>query len=316
MKFSLAFISLILCLSASAQKTELYYDYNWRPCKPAEARFFCTLEKTDSGWFRNDYFIGSMSLQMRALYKDSACKIQNGYCTYFHANKVLAASGRILHNKAEGVYVHYHSNGMMADSAFYHNGIPSGIYLSWHRNGYLSDSISHVNDSMDVHVSWFADGVLASAGYQLNGKPHGKWQFFHHNGKLSSLEVFDKGKPLSKEYFNEDGSPATDTSNANRETVIKNGGADGWKKYLEKNLYWPRGLQFATGNMAVVVVEFTINELGKVENEEVVVPFHPEFDKIALRTIHNSPEWIPAVAHNRKVKFRFRQPVTFQQQEE
>ncbi|HET6994203.1 MAG TPA: TonB family protein [Chitinophagaceae bacterium] len=305
----------VLSFSLHAQKKESFYDYQWKPCNPTEARFYSTLEKTDSGWFRNDFFIGNSSLQMQALYEDEECKIYNGRCIYFHANGKLQSVGIRHHNKEEGPYVRYYSNGMMADSASYHDGIPVGSRMRWHRNGFASDSIYHANDSMDVQISWFDDGQVASAGYLLHGKLYGKWKYFYHGGSVSAEELYDKnGKIISKTYYGEDGTAVANETKSDQDIVFKKGG-QAWQEYLRKNLYWPRNLEFNNGNMAVVVVEFTVNEQGKVEDEEVVIPFHPEFDRIALSVIHNSPAWTPRVAHNRKVKTLIRQPVTFQQEE-
>ncbi|NJO25314.1 MAG: TonB family protein [Bacteroidia bacterium] len=119
-----------------------------------------------------------------------------------------------------------------------------------------------------------------------------------------------------KIFYNEDGASHTDTLKANRDAEFKNGGLKGWGNYLHKQVYWPEGYRFSKGNMAVVVVALTINEEGKPEDVFVVVPFHPQFDKIALRAVSSSPAWNPAMANNRKVKQRLRQPVTFQQEEE
>jgi outer membrane biosynthesis protein TonB len=127
--------------------------------------------------------------------------------------------------------------------------------------------------------------------------------------------LYNKGVALNKQYFNEDGTPQPDTSKANSSAVLAKGGLNGWKKYLQRNLHWPSGLRFSTGTLATVGVDFVVNEEGKIEDAEVSVPFHPEFDKIALRIIKESPAWIPAVWHNRKVKSWHRQPVTFEQEE-
>ena len=315
MKNFILLTALFVTVAATAQKTETFYDYSWKPCPPENARFYSVLEKTDSGWFRKDYFMGSKSLQMQALYEDSACKIKNGYYYYFHANGRSSSIGRELKNKQEGICIRHHPNGMPADSALYRNGVPVGSRMRWHRNGYMSDSIYHANDSMDVQISWFDDGAISSAGYLLNGKLHGKWKYYHRNGNPSGEVVYSKGDVVSKTYYNEDGSPETNTSEANKEASFKNGGIEGWQKYLHKNLYWPRGYEFSNGTLAVVVVGMTINEQGKPEDVEVVTPFHPEFDRIALKIIQNSPAWLSAVEQNRKVKKRFNQPVTFQQEE-
>jgi TonB family protein len=308
-------LSFLISISSAGQKHENYYDYNWKACEPGDARFYCTVEKTDSGWLRLDYYLSNMQLQMQALYEDAACKSVNGYAFYYHPNGRPSTLGRMLHNKQQGICVRYYSNGMMADSAMYHNGIPAGSRIMWHRNGYMSDSIVHVNDSMNVHYSWFDNGSISFAGYLLKEKKHGKWKYFHRNGSLAGELVFDKGEIVSVKYYNDDGTGQADTSRANSDAVFKNGGTAGWAKYMEKNLYWPPGFAIKNTNRVVVVVSFVVDEEGRVQDAEVTVPFHKEFDSIALRIIKNSPAWKPAIAQNRKVKNYFRQPVTFQQDE-
>ncbi len=302
-------------MNATAQKTESYYDWNWKPCEAIKARFYSTLEKTDSGWLRYDYFLSGLKLQMKALFEDSACKIHNGHSVYAYANGKIESFGRQIHNKREGICMSFYSNGMMRDSATYHNDRAVGEKLSWWPNGMSADSVGHVNDSMDVEVSWFDNGAVSQAGYLLNGQMQGKWQFFNRDGQLTAMEKYDHGKVLSKEFYKPDGSPLTDTSKVNTEASFK-GGMNGWANYLGKNLYWPPDYKFTNGDMATVVIQITINEEGKPEDVEVVTPFHPSFDKIALDIVRRSPAWTPATSHNRKVKKFFRQPVTFQQPEQ
>lgn len=308
------FIFCMVTLSVTAQKKEAYYDYSWKPADPLKARFYSTVEKTDSGWFRNDYFLGTMKLQMQALYEDSSCEITNGRSVFFYANGKVSSVGRMVHDKNEGVCLSFYYNGMMSDSALYHNGRPVGNRMGWHRNGIISDSIVHVNDSVDVAFSWFDNGVPSAAGYVLKGRQNGKWQYFHRTGGLAALEVYQNGKLVSAEYHNEDGTTHTDTAKSHRPASFK-GGVQGWLQYLQKNLYWPSNLQFSNGDMAVVVVDMVIGEDGKVESADIDTPFHPAFDDIALKIVKNSPPWQPAISHNRRVKSHFRQPVTFRQTE-
>jgi hypothetical protein len=56
-----------------------------------------------------------------------------------------------------------------------------------------------------------------------------------------------------------------------------------------------------------------VDEEGLIQDAEVTGSLHPDFDKIALEAIKNSPKWIPAIDHNRKIKAYRRQPVTFAQ---
>ncbi len=293
-----------------AQKKEAWYDYFWKSSPPENARYYSTVEKTDSGWLRNDYYVSSQRLQMRALYADEACKVRNGDCVYYHANNFPSSVGRMVNNKQEGICIRYHSNSMIADSALYRNGQVVDKRFRWHSNGYVSDSISRVNDSMHVQIGWFDDGTPAYAGYLLHGLNHNKWKYFHHNGQLSAVETYKKDERISAEYFDEEGKPQTDTSAANREATIK-GGEAAWRKYLEKKLYWPPGLEFTVPASVAVGISFIVDENGKVTDVEVSMPFHEAFDKIALKVIENSPDWQPAIVHNRKVKAYRIQPVIF-----
>lgn len=309
--FQLTFL-LIACYSCIAQKTESYYDFYWKPCPAENASYYSTVEKTDSGWLRHDYYIQARRLQMQALYKDEACDIPNGNCNYYYANGIPSSIGKMIGRKQEGICVSYHYNGMISDSALFHNGEIVSNRFRWHSNGYMSDSIARVNDSMHVQVGWFDDGSPAYAGYLLYGKQTGKWKYFHRNGQLSSTELYKEGKVINAEYFDENAAKLTDTSGVNREAQFK-GGETAWKKYLEKKLYWPVSLQFKTSGYVTIGVSFAVDENGKVTDAYVSLPFHESFDKIAMEIINNSPAWQPAISHNRKVKAWRTQPVTFVQ---
>jgi antitoxin component YwqK of YwqJK toxin-antitoxin module len=111
------FILLLLTqgLAAFAQKTEKFYDYQWKVTDGPHARFYSIVERTDSGFHRLDFYVHDMTLQMES-------------------------SGRYLHNMKEGLWLVYHPNGMMADSTVYVNGIPIGACMAWYSNGIPSDS--------------------------------------------------------------------------------------------------------------------------------------------------------------------------------
>lgn len=311
------FIFLFLLITANynfAQKIEKYYDYNWKETVPEKARFFSLLEKTDSGWHCRDYFIHERSLQMDGFYEDADEKIKNGNFHFFHPNGNLMQTGKYVHGKKEGVWLSYHQNGMMSDSAYYSAGNPVGVKLGWYNNGYPSDSSFWNSDGTGIEIRWFDDGTPSSAGRFTEWKnPNGKWQFFHRNGKLSSLETYNNGLLLKKEYYDENGNPA-DTNNIDRSAVFP-GGISAWSKYLGKHLYFPDQYKFVNGDEAVVVVSAAIDEKGMITDVEVTTPFHKDFDRIALDVVKKSPKWIPAVQHNRHVKYRFRQAVTFHQTE-
>lgn len=311
--FKLLFI-LLIPVTVLSQKKEVYYSYDWKECPPENARYYSVIEKTDSGWYRKDYYVASKTLQMEALFEDEDCKVTNGSCKYYFANGYPSLIGKEIHGKQEGICLSFYDNGMLSDSALFHDGKIVDKRFKWHPNGVMADSINRINDSTEVDVQWFDDGSLAAAGHLRNGKQAGKWQYFYRNSKLSSLEEYAAGKLKSATYYDESGQIQTDTSAVNREADFK-GGISAWKKYLEKNIYWPPNLNFTTPGSITVMIDFTIDENGKVTDPKVSLPFYPDFDKIALTIIKKSPDWMPRIAHNRKVKAYRRQPITFAQQE-
>ena len=301
---------------AYSQKIERYFDYRWHDTTATNARFYSLMEKTDSGWHRKDYYLHSLSLQMEGLYKDSACKISSGRFRYFHPTRFIESTGTYRDGKKQGLWLHYYSDGIMEDSTVYDNGNPVGIRLSWYHNGYLSDSASYNPDGSGIHVFWFDNGNPSAAGRYAPGyKKYGKWQYFYKNGGPSAFEIYDgSGVLKDKQYFDEKGGPVPDTTNKDKSAEFP-GGLKAWGKYLGKALYFPDQYKFTNGDQAVVVVEAIIDEDGKVVDVEAVVPFYPAFDKIALDAVRKSPNWVPAIEHNRKVRHQIRQPIVFSQPE-
>jgi len=302
-------------LKGQAQKVERYYDYAWKPTTDlGRARYFTLIEKKDSVWERHDYFFQERKLQMSGFYKDEENKIAHGLFHYFHPNGMLQGKGNFVNGKREGLWIDYHDNGMIMDSAVYSNGNVLGIQMSWHPNGYPADSAIFNADGSGMEIAWFDDGTPSAAGYFAAGrKKQGKWQYFHKNGQPSSIEVYKAGELVSKQYFTEEGKMETDTTSKDRVASFP-GGIGAWKKYLEKHLSFPSGYKISGADQAVVLISWTVDEEGNVKDARVTGPFHPEFDRIALNVIKKSPRWIPAIQHNRKVKYLMSQPVTFSQE--
>lgn len=304
---------MLVVLNVSAQKKETYYDFNWRPCTPQQARFYSEVIKTDSGWFRNDYFLGTKSLQMSGLFEDSANKVANGSFYYFYANGVLQNSGRNVHNKKEGLWMRYYYSGMIEDSTVYVNGNPSGTSLGWHSNGYMADSVVHSPDGSAVEMNWSSDGIPSSAGHLMNGKLNGPWLFFYKNGKVAARESYNLGTLISREYYNPSGEKE-DTTSKDRDATFP-GGTEGWKKFILKHIYFPSQYKFVNADQVTVVLTATIDEDGNVIDPFVDIPFLKDFDNIAITIFKKSPKWLPAIRHNRPVVQGVRQPITFMQGE-
>jgi len=309
-------VLLMLSVPAIAQTFDTYYDSHWKATDASNASFYSRLQKTDSGWHRKDYFVHGGSLQMDGYFADSACKVKSGPFVYFFPNKKVDAFGRYLNNKKQGMWLQFYSNGMMMDSTVYESGNPIGGSMGWHRNGVTSDSSYWNPDGSGVQVDWFSNGNPSFAGrYGPGMKQQGKWQYFHSNGKLSSIELYDQGVLVDKNYFDEDGNPVTDTTN-NDQAASFPGGTDAWSKYIYAHAYFPDQYKITNAEQVTVEVTAMIDESGNVVDVEISLPFHPDFDKIALKAFKGAPKWIPARKHNRAVTQYISQAMTFHNAEE
>lgn len=314
MKYLVLFIFLTTTYTARAQKIQHYYDWRWEPIEPASARFYEEVEMKDSAWKRIVYYLRERSQKMSGNYRDSSCTIPNGKFRYYHPNGIADSVGEYRDGKKEGLWLAFHSNGMIADSAMYINGNKVGTAFRWHKNGYIADSSVISEDGSGVSVTWFDNGLPSSAGrFSAGHQMHGKWKFFHKNGNLSAVEVYDNGKAVDNQYFDEDGKLQPDAIVIDRQASFT-GGAEGWKKFITKQVYFPSQYRIVNADKAVVVVQGVVDEDGKMTDVEVYNPFEPTFDKIAVNAVRNSPKWTPAVQHNRKVKYKIRQVVTFSQE--
>ena len=294
-----------------AQKMEKFYDYRWNECKSNEARFYSLIVKTDSGYCRKDIFIRERKLQMLGNYQDSLLQIRSGKFYFFHSNGTPLAVGRFVNDKKDGLWLAFHNNKVLRDSIVYRSGRQIGVSLSWHPNGVLSDSVYTDEDGSGFAVSWFDNGSISSRGkYSAGHKQEGLWKYYHKNGKISSLETYHESFLIDKKYFDEEGVQMNDTTNHDRPARYSNTISE-WMNYLAKNIYFPFNQKIINGDKAVVVVTFTVNEDGMVENVYASTPFSEKFDRIAVQAIKDSPQWYSAIDHNRAIKSTFDQVVQF-----
>lgn len=313
LKKTILIILLIPLVSQlNAQKTEKFFDFQWKECKPNVARFYSLVVKTDSGYCRKDFYLRERKLQMLGNYKDSLLQIKTGKFYYFYANGAPEVVRKYVNGKREGLWLSFYNNKTLRDSAIYLHDKPIGTSISWHPNGFIADSVYTNEDGSGVSKSWFGNGSISSIRkYSIGHKKDGLWKFYHRNGKYSSLETYYDSRLVDKKYFDEAGIQMNDTTNRDRPARFSDNDND-WDKYLSENLYFPFNQRIINGDKAVVVVSFTVNEDGMIENVFTSVSFSEKFDKIAENVIKESPQWYPAMLHNRRVKCNLKQTVNFQ----
>ncbi len=309
-RWPLVLVFFCMTVISQAQRTEMLYDLHWQPASFANARYASVTVKTDSGWLRHDYYLPKRSLQMKGLYKDSACLFKHGQFYYLYDDGKPELIGNYSDNKKDGLWLGYHPNGMIRDSTHYDSGEIVGASVQWYSSGFISDSTNYGANGA-VQISWYEDGKPSAAG-RLNylNMPTGKWKYYHPNGQVSAEELFEMGRLKDKIYYTEEGLPLSDTTDRTRAAQFK-GGVSRWTDYLGSHLFWPTGYSLANTDRVEIGVKFRIDENGLVKDVYLFAPFESIFNDIVLRVIRNSPKWEPAIAHNRRVSYQHAQTITF-----
>ena len=88
------------------------------------------------------------------------------------------------------------------------------------------------------------------------------------------------------------------------------GGMDSLYAFLARKIQYPP-IAKDNGITGTVLVEFVVEEDGRVTNAKVKVPLFPECDKEAVRGVMSMPKWKPGKNMGKPVRCFYQVPVTF-----
>jgi periplasmic protein TonB len=88
------------------------------------------------------------------------------------------------------------------------------------------------------------------------------------------------------------------------------GGSNAFIEYLNNELHYPENC-IRDSISGVVIVEFVIEENGKITNAKVTKSVDPDLDKEALRFVENFPDWIWKTRSGKKARFTYTLPIKF-----
>ena len=88
------------------------------------------------------------------------------------------------------------------------------------------------------------------------------------------------------------------------------GGMDSLYALLAREIQYPP-IAKDNGITGTVLVEFVVEEDGRVTNAKVKVPLFPECDKEAVRAVMSMPKWKPGKNMGKPVRCYYQVPVTF-----
>ncbi|MBE7172121.1 MAG: energy transducer TonB [Williamsia sp.] len=157
------------------------------------------------------------------------------------------------------------------------------------------------------------EGYVDSAGAYAQGVMTGSWYYYHNNVFPFKRKDYENGQFIKDTLYvipSQDSlSKKTPGLPGEVESSFK-GGGEGWAKYLQENLSYP--LQAQKANIqGMVILQFIIDQKGKVQDPEIDRSVEYSLDEEALRIIQKSPAWLPASKDGKVLKSWKLQPVIF-----
>ena len=89
------------------------------------------------------------------------------------------------------------------------------------------------------------------------------------------------------------------------------GGKDSLDAFLAREIQYPP-IAKDNGITGTVLVEFVVEEDGRVTNAKVKIPLFPECDKEAVRGVMSMPKWKPGKNMGKPVRCYYQVPVTYE----
>ena len=93
--------------------------------------------------------------------------------------------------------------------------------------------------------------------------------------------------------------------------MFNGGDANAFSQWVNSHLNYPQDAK-ERHTQGTVILRFTVDEYGYVNNVNVVSGISPSLDNEAIRVVESSPRWTPAYYHGRAARVTFTLPVIFE----
>lgn len=189
--------------------------------------------------------------------------------------------------------------------------IRQGLF-TWHdtagRTYHEAEYVGNKQNGKDSR--YYKTGQVEMVGTYNNGKKAGDFMAYYPSGKLSGKAKYADDYQISCTCYNEDGSVNPEITDFIKDSEFP-GGDRAWLAFINKHIRYPNSAvrKLAQG---VVVVQFIINEEGKISDAAVIKSVDSDIDAEAVRIIYKSSgKWPPAIYGGRLVKSYKKQSISF-----
>lgn len=278
--------ALFISLSASGQSDTLVtYSIDGSPTKKVDkATSIHKVFVKGGAWVRTTSD-KDLVIQKSETFSDRDLKTLNGkYVEYENGNVRL--KGYYLNNQKIGAWIKYDS---------LRRATRSELFLTNRKNG--------------PYYLYWENGSVKEQGLYINGERNGDRKIFYDNGNLALKEVYDlESRLIDSAYFTIDGKPTI------RDSILSfpqfPGGEKRFFDYIGSSLRYPEKA-FKTTTEGKVYVAFDVNEIGELEDIEIISMPDKILGEEVVRVLKRSRKWIPGTILQKPATIRCKMNVNF-----
>lgn len=174
-------------------------------------------------------------------------------------------------------------------------------------------SVTHYSDYSKTieggaYERFYEDGRRYTVANYQNGLLEGELKTYWENGEIKRDDFFSKGKWLHGKCFDSTGKTVPHTV---YEVMPEfPGGEKALLHYLSKSVHYPKQAR-KKGIEGEVVVQFVVEQDGRVDRIAVTRHVAPEIDAEAVRAVSDMPRWKPGRQDDRIIVVQYSLPIRF-----
>jgi TonB family protein len=247
----------------------MYFDTDWEQTTREESHYYRYISMDTSGKFRfyvEDFFPDG-TIQMTGTYKSIRPDNKDGRFVYWYENGNKQMDCVYRDNQLDGLLQEWYESGRRESYQEFSKGVLNGDYKSWRE-----------------------DGSLKLKARYHNGQKHGNFQSFYPGGQMVRDDYFENDRLVKGRCFSEDGEEVEYFPYVQMPRFP--GGPEKLRKFVVKELKYPSEAK-RRGVEGAVLILFTVDEKGNVQNPRVVNGGRKYFNEEAIRVVKKFPRWIP-----------------------
>ena len=184
--------------------------------------------------------------------------------------------------------------------------------ISYYASGKQKSEVNYINQNKKIldglSSMWSEEGTLTSEAEYVNNKMNGTFKTYWDNGNLKRSDRYENDQFVSGNCFSSTGK---DTAYFPYEqSPVYPGGTAELRKYMSNAVKYPAEAR-RKEIQGRVLIQFSVNQQGKLGDFKVTQKVDPMLDEEALRVIKNMPDWQPGKMDGKPAKFLYALPVNF-----